>query len=464
MSSDSSTVRVLAAGQEEEDAILFAPLEGTTRGFWITIVVLVFVLLLGVSVYYTQLTRGLGVTGMNYTIYWGMYIINTIFFIAISYGGTLTSAALRVLRVKWRTPITRAAEVMTVSALTLGALNIVFDMGRPDRVLNIILYAQFKSPIVWDFYAVSIYLAFSVVYLYLPLIPDFAELQHRFPRRRWFYRPLSLGWSGTPRQHKLLNLGMDIMAYAMIPIAIMVHTVLSYLFALTTQPMWHSTLLGPYFVMGAVYSGLAGLIIAMALIRRFMHLEDYLKPKHFSYLGLFMLAMTSIWAYFTFSEYITTYYGQEPAHTAVFYSKFFGEFAPLFYAQIVLCLVVPLILIFPRGRRIPGTVIASVSVLIGMWLERYLIIVPTLARPRLPSDLPHTVGIYIPTSTEWIMMAASASAILLIFLFLIKMFPVVSLWEIREDREEEKKEAEREPEHAPERRRVFRSPLARRSS
>jgi molybdopterin-containing oxidoreductase family membrane subunit len=353
---------------------------------------------------------------------------------------------------------------MTVSALTLGALNIVFDMGRPDRVLNIILYGQLKSPIVWDFYAVSIYLAFSVVYLYLPLIPDFADLQHRYPRRRWLYRPLSLGWTGTERQHKRLNLGTDIMAYAMIPVAIMVHTVLSYLFSLTTQPMWHSTLLGPYFVMGAVYSGLAGLIIAMALVRRFMHLEDYLKPKHFNYLGLFMLAMTSIWAYFTFSEYITTYYGQEPSHTAVFNSKFFGEFAPFFYAQIVLCLVIPLILIFPRGRKIPGTVIASVSVLIGMWLERYLIIVPTLARPRLPSDLPHTIGIYIPTSTEWIMMAASAAAIVLIFLFLIKLFPIISVWEIREEREEEVEVAEQEPDQAPERRRLFRNPLARRSS
>jgi molybdopterin-containing oxidoreductase family membrane subunit len=177
-----------------------------------------------------------------------------------------------------------------------------------------------------------------------------------------------------------------------------------------------------------------------------------------------MLAMTSVWAYFTFSEYITTYYGQEPSHTAVFNSKFFGEFAPFFYAQIVLCLIIPLILIFPRGRRIPGTVIASVSILIGMWLERYLIIVPTLARPRLPSDLPHTIGIYIPTSTEWIMMAASAAAILLIFLFLIKLFPIVSVWEVREEREEEKMEAEREPESAPERRRIFRSPLARRPS
>jgi Ni/Fe-hydrogenase subunit HybB-like protein len=464
MSSDSKTVQRLEGPKEEVDQVLFTPLEGTTRQFWVAVVVLVFIVLLGVSAYYVQFTLGLGVTGLNYTIYWGMYIINTIFFIAISYGGTLTSAALRVLRVKWRTPITRAAEVMTVAALSIGGVNIILDMGRPDRVLNIILHGRFQSPIVWDFYAVSIYLIFSFVYLYLPLIPDFAELQHKYPRRRWLYRPLSLGWKDSPRQKKLLNLGMDIMAYAMIPVAILVHTVLSYMFALTTQPMWHSTLLGPYFVMGAVYSGLAGLIVAMALLRRFMHLEDYLKPKHFNYLALFLLAMTSVWAYFTFSEYITTYYGQEPSHTAVFNSKFYGEFAPFFYAQIVLCLVIPLILIFPRFRKIPGTVVVSVSVLIGMWLERYLIIVPTLARPRLPSDLPHTIGIYIATSTEWIIMAASAAAIVLIYLFMVKLFPIISVWEIREEREEEKEKLEREPEQPPERRRVFRSPLSRRSS
>jgi molybdopterin-containing oxidoreductase family membrane subunit len=439
---------------EDPDAVLYAPLERTSRKYWIAMGVLAYIIVLGVSAYYRQLVEGLGVTGLNFPIYWGMYIINTVFFIAISYGGTLTSAILRVFGANWRTPITRAAEVMTVCSLGIGALNIILDMGRPDRVLYMIIYGRFKSPIVWDFYAVSIYLICSVIYLYLPLIPDAAELKERYPRRRWLYGPLSLGWTGSPRQKKLLETGITVMAYAMVPVAISVHTVLSYLFSLTTQPLWHSTLMGPYFVMGAVYSGMAALIIAMALLRRVMRLEAYLKPKHFNNMGLLILIMTSVWAYFTFSEYITTYYGQEPNHIAVFDAKFSGEFAPYFWAQIVLCLVIPLILIFPRGRSIAGTIVASVSILIGMWLERFLIIIPTLTRPRLPADLPFGVGVYAPTYTEWIIMAASAAAIIFLYLAFIKLFPIVSVWEIREEREHELAHRP-EPESLPE------SPLAR---
>jgi molybdopterin-containing oxidoreductase family membrane subunit len=443
--------------RRDEDAVLFAPLRRTDWKFWVIVALLVYVIIFGVSAYYRQLTQGLGVTGLNYPIYWGMYIINTIFFIAISYGGTLTSAILRIFGARWRVPITRAAEVMTACALSVGAVNIIFDMGRPDRVLNLILYGRFKSPIVWDFYAVSLYLACSFVYLYLPLIPDVAELQHRFPRRRRLYALLSLGWTGSPQQKRRLERAIDVMAYAMVPIAVSVHTVLSYLFSLTTQPMWHSTLMGPYFVMGAVYSGMAALIIVMALLRRFLHLERYLQPKHFNNMGLLMLAMTSVWAYFTFSEYITSYYGQEPTHLAVLEAKFAGEFAPYFWAQIVLCLIIPLILVFPRGRSIVGTVVASVSILAGMWLERFLILIPTLTRPRLPADLPFTVGVYRPTGVEWAMMAASAAAIALLYLLFIKLFPIVSVWEIREEREHEK-----EREQPPQAQELPESPLIRR--
>jgi molybdopterin-containing oxidoreductase family membrane subunit len=291
---------------------------------------------------------------------------------------------------------------------------------------------------LWDFYAVSLYMACSLLYLYLPLIPDIAELKERYPGRRWLYGPLSLGWTGTPQQRKRLDRIIDIMAVLMVPIAVAVHTVLSYLFSLTTQPMWHSTLMGPYFVMGAIYSGMAGLVIVMALLRRFLHLERYIKPKHFNYLGLMILVMTAVWLYFTFSEYITTYYGQEPSHLAVFYAKFFGEFAPLFWTQVVLCLVVPVALLsFRRTRTIVGTVVASVLILVGMWLERFLIIVPTLTHPRLPADLPFTIGAYRPTGAEWAMMAASAAAIALLYLIFIKLFPIVPVWEIREERERE---------------------------
>jgi molybdopterin-containing oxidoreductase family membrane subunit len=441
---------------EDVDAILFEPLQRTGWKFWALVGVLVYIIIFGARAYYSQLIQGLGVTGLNYPVYWGMYIINTVFFIAIGYGGTLTSAILHILGARWRIPIARAAEVMTACALSVGAANIILDMGRPDRVLNRLLYGRLQSPIVWDFWAVNLYLVSSLIYLYLPLIPDIAELKLKFPRRRRLYTILALGWTGTPRQKKLLERSISGMAYAMIPIAVGVHTVLSYMFSLTTQPMWHSTLMGPYFVMGAVYSGLAGLIVTMALLRRFLRLERYLELKHFNYMGLLLLAMTSIWAYFTFSEYITAYYGQEPSHLEIFHAKFFGEYATYFWAQVVLCLVIPLILIFRRGRTIAGTVIASISVIIGMWLERFLIIVPTLTHPRLPVDLPRTVGAYQATSAEWAIMAASAAAIVLLYVIFLKLFPIVPVWEVREEREREKEKPEQPPEFGE----AFESPLA----
>lgn len=419
-----------------EDVILFEPLIRTGQGFYVTVVVLSLVIALGAYAYFRQLIYGLGVTGMNRPVFWGLYISNAVFFIAIGYGGTLTSAILRIVNAEWRRPITRAAEVITVCALLVGALNIAIDVGRPDRMLNLILYARLQSPILWDFIAVSLYLFFSVIYLYLPLIPDVATLQDKLPEipgwRRRLYARLSLGWKGTEVQKRRLERGISVMAVIMIPVAISVHTVLAWMFGMTVQPMWHSTIFGPYFVMGAIYSGIATLIIAMAILRRVAHLENYLKPIHFNNLGLLLITMTLAWLYFAVAEYLTTFYGDEPADMAVLYAKFRGEFALLFWGQVITCLVIPLfILAFHRTRTIVGTVIASISVNIGMWLERYLIVIPTLTRPRLP----YGRGTYRPTWVEWSIMAGCAAGLLLMFLAFSKLFPIVSIWEVREERE-----------------------------
>ena len=173
-------------------AVLVKPLEGISKGFILTVAVLAAIVALGAAAYVSQLVNGLGVTGLNRPVFWGFYIINTIYFIAISYGGTLTSAILRLVNARWRLPITRAAEVVTVCALGVGAFNIVLDMGRPDRVLNMILHGRLQSPILWDFYSISLYLICSFIYLYLPLIPDIAILRDRFPRRKRLYRFLAM--------------------------------------------------------------------------------------------------------------------------------------------------------------------------------------------------------------------------------------------------------------------------------
>ena len=417
-------------------AVLVKPLEGISKGFILTVAILAAIVALGAGAYIWQLVNGLGVTGLNRPVFWGFYIINTIYFIAISYGGTLTSAILRLVNARWRLPITRAAEVVTVCALGVGAFNIVLDMGRPDRVLNMILHGRLRSPILWDFYSISLYLICSFIYLYLPLIPDIAILRDKFPRRKRLYRFLALGYTGTEAQKHRLERAIDAMAVLMIPIAVSVHTVLAWLFSMTTQPMWHSTLMGPYFVMGAIFSGIGALIVALAILRKVFHLEDYFRPKQFNNLGLLLLTMTLVWLYFTLAEYVTTVYGNEPSHIAVFGAKISGEFAPYFWMQAIFCFVVPFIILSSRRTRtIAGTVIAGILVNIGMWLERLMIIVPTLTRPRMPIG----IGRYAPTWVEWAIMAASAAGIILLYVLFTKFFPIVSIWEIEEDEEMEEK-------------------------
>ncbi|MBI4477767.1 MAG: polysulfide reductase NrfD [Acidobacteria bacterium] len=377
-----------------------------------------------------QLTHGLGVTGLGRPIYWGLYITNFVFFIGVSHAGTLISAILRIVHAEWRRPITRMAEVITVLVLFFGVGNVLLDLGRPDRALNVIRHPHFRSPLLWDVMSISIYLTASSIYLYLPLIPDLAILRDRTTGwRNRLYARLALGWTGTPAQWRRLERAISVMAILVIPIAVSVHTVVSWVFGMTIQPMWHSTIFGPYFVVGAIFSGIAAIITAMVIIRKVYRLEAYLQPIHFNNLGLLLLVMSCLWFYFTFAEYLTTWYGQEPEEMAVFMAKLTGPFAPYFWAMFAACFVVPFaILANPRTRTITGTLVASISVNIGMWLERFTIVVPSLSHPRAPI---HTFN-YIPSWVEWSLMAGCFAAFALLYMGFTKLFPIISIWEQEE--------------------------------
>ena len=416
----------------EEDAILFEPIRKTGKTFYLTLSILLAVILWGVFAYLNQYRHGLGITGLARPIFWGVYITNFVFFIGISHAGTLISAILRLAKAEWRRSITRSAEVITVLVLFFGVGNILMDLGRPDRMFNIIRYSQFKSPLLWDVSSITVYLTASSIYLFLPLIPDIALLRDHAGKWQWFYRILALGWKGTERQHHLLEKGIAFMAILVIPVAISVHTVVSFVFAMTIQPMWHSAIFGPYFVAGAIFSGIAALIVAMNVIRKVYHLEDYLRPVHFNNLGILLLVMTLLWFYFTFTEYITVYYGHEPLQMAIFWSKFTGDFAPYFWGMFIFCFAIPLPILSLQKTRTPiGTLIASISIVIGMWLERFVIVVPTLTNPRLPNE----IVIYHPTWVEWSIFAGCLSFFILLYMVFTKVFPIVSIWEVREGRE-----------------------------
>ncbi|NQU47343.1 MAG: polysulfide reductase NrfD [Planctomycetes bacterium] len=418
--------------QQMEDELLMSVRE-RGRGFKITVIILSTIVLWAVFAYVYQLRNGMGVTGLNRPVYWGVYICNFVFFIGISHAGTLISAILRMCNAEWRRPITRSAEVITVMVLAFGVLNVIFDLGRPDRAMNIITSAHFRSPLLWDVTSITVYFLASTTYLYLPLIPDIALMRDRFPKARWFYAPLALGWSGTEKQFHLLEKIISVMAIFVLPIAVSVHTVVSWVFAMTVQPLWHSTIFGPYFVVGAIFSGIAALIIAMAILRKAYKLENYLKQIHFDYLGRLLLVMTVLWFYFTFAEHLTAFYGGEPAHMAVLMEKVSGRYAPLFWTMVVCCFIIPMVILSrAKTRNVKGTVVASITITIGMWLERFTIVVPTLVNPRLPYDR----GIYAPSWVEWSMLAGCMAMFILMYVLFTKIFPIVSVWEVKEGIEE----------------------------
>ncbi len=415
-----------------EDRLLLDPIRKTGKRFYIGASILALLVLWGIYGYVTQYRNGLAVTGLSRQIFWGVYITNFVFFIGISHAGTLISAILRIAQAEWRRSITRSAELITVIVLFFGVGNVLIDLGRPDRMLYALRYAHFQSPLLWDVSSIGLYLMASSIYLYVCLIPDIAILRDHLGKWKWFYQILALGWKGSERQHRLLEKTITFMAVLVIPVAVSVHTVVSFVFAMTIQPMWHSAIFGPYFVAGAIFSGIAALILAMAIIRKFYHLEAYLKPIHFNHLGTLLLVMTLLWFYFTFSENITIIYGKEPVHMAVFWSKLAGKFAPLFWLHFTLCFVIPLpILALRKYRTIGGTVVASASIIVGMWLERFVIIVPTLTWQRLSL----TQSVYIPTWVEWSILAGCISLFLLLYAVFTKVFPIISVWEIREGRE-----------------------------
>ncbi|GMR22876.1 MAG: polysulfide reductase NrfD [Acidobacteriota bacterium] len=423
-----------------EDALLRHVVE-TGSGFYIVLVTLLAIIAVGGFAWMRQLEGGLGVAGMNQPVYWGLYITNYIFFIGISHAGTLISAILRLTGAEWRRPITRVAEVITVVALLMGSSNILWHLGRPELLYLPMLKPQFLSPLIWDVGAISLYISGSIVYLYLPLIPDLALLRDRSTRFKGIYRALALGWSGTERQHARLEKAISFMAVAIIPVAVSVHTVVSWTLAMMLVPMWHTAIFGPYFVVGAIFSGIAALLVAMAILRRVFHLEEYIGPLQFNNLSLLLVTMSCLWAYFTLAEHLTAWYGNEHAEMAVLDSRLSGAFAPYFWTMIVACFVIPMtILSFKKTRTIRGSVIASISVLVGMWLERFIIVISSASHPR--SQQMWDAGTYTPSFVEIAITVSEFAAFILFYVVFAKLFPLVSIWEVKEAPPEESPAAE----------------------
>ena len=416
---------------------LLRPLTQTSWRFYVLVALPAAMVLTGLISWLSQMTFGFGISGIRWPVYWGFYVTNFVFWIGISHAGTLISAILRLVNAGWRRPVTRCAEVITVFALMIGAMFPIIHLGRPWLAFWLfpypserLIWPNFRSPLVWDFFAINTYLTGSLLFLYLPIIPDFAVARDRATGlRRRIYGVLALGWRGTPKQWHRLETAMQIMASAIIPVAVSVHTIVSFDFSMAPVPMWQTTIFGPYFVAGAIFSGIAALLLAMAALRRLLHLEAYLHPVHFENLGKLLLVMALLWGYFVFNERLVTYYGNEPAEMTVFWQTQRDSFAPLYWTMVVCNFVLPLILMgIRRFRTITGCIIASIGVLIGMWLERFLIIVPSLGHKYLPYTFSTS---YRPQPVEIIITIATFAAMILLYALFSKVVPIISMWELK---------------------------------
>jgi len=400
-------------------------------------------LLLFVSVAYLLL-RGVGIWGINIPVGWGFAIVNFVWWIGIGHAGTLISAILLLFRQQWRTSINRFAEAMTLFAVACAGLFPLLHMGRPWFAYWLAPYPaatgvwpQFHSPLVWDFVAITVYGTVSLVFWYIGLVPDLATLRDRGRGlwRRRIYGFLSMGWRGSAGHWKNYESAYFLLAALATPLVVSVHTIVSFDFATTVLPGWHNTLFPPYFVAGALFSGLAMVLTIAIPLRAAFHLEKFITLRHLQNLGKLMLAAGLVVAYSYLIEAFTAWYSGNVYEEYAQLYRAVGQYAPLFWLQIFCNVLVPQILWWPRARRsVPLLFVVSLFVNLGMWLERFTIVVSSLSRDYLPSIW----GGYTPTFWDVATFVGSIGLFVTLLLLFIRYLPVISMYEMRELVEEKK--------------------------
>jgi len=401
-------------------------------------------LVICLGAYGLQLKNGMVVTGLGDYVSWGMYISNFVFFVATSLVGMLMSAVLGLSGQKWAAPLARIAEIIALAFAAVAGLVIIMDMGRPERLLNVIIHGRIQSPIVWDMTVVTVYVLISTLFLYIPLIPDlkicYDKLDKLPPFARNIYKLLSLNWNGSHEQEKIIKQSTRVIAIFIIPVALAIHTVTSWLFASTSRVGWDSTIFGPYFVTGAFVAGSAAVIIAMYFYRNNYKLQDYITDSHFDQMGKLLVLVSLIYLYFNLNEYMVPAYKMKKFEAMHINELFTGAHAVLFWSVQILGLVLPIILLlFKKMRKPMPIMIISIFVLLGAWFKRYIIVVPTQEHPYLPiQNVPLSFKIYTPTLVETLVTIAPFILVLIIITVLSKVIPIIPIHETIEQLEEHK--------------------------
>jgi molybdopterin-containing oxidoreductase family membrane subunit len=398
---------------------------------------LLLVALGGVGWGYLLLT-GIGVTGLNNPVAWGSFITTFVFWVGIGHAGTLISAILFLLRVPWRTAIFRAAEASTIFAVATAGLFPLIHMGRFWTVYYTLpypngreLWPNFRSPLVWDVIAISTYLTVSAVFFYVGLIPDIAAARDRSKPGlgKWALKILSVGWLGSVRQWKHYGAAYVLFAALATPLVVSVHSVVSWDFAMSSVPGWHTTIFAPYFVSGAILSGLAMVICILIPMRKVFKVEHIIGIYHLESMAKLLIATSMIVGYAYGVEFFIAWYAGNPFEQAIFAYRPTGDYALQFWLMVTCNVVIPMTYLFKKVRtNLVGLFVVALLVNVGMWFERFNIIVSSLSHEFMP----HTWGLYSMTWVEVAILAGSFGLFFLLFLSFIKVLPSVSVTEVKE--------------------------------
>ncbi|MBI9041763.1 NrfD/PsrC family molybdoenzyme membrane anchor subunit [Lutibacter sp.] len=411
----------------------FSPLlEKTTKVSKIWMGILVAIILVGIYAFFLQLFKGHEVTGMRDNVVWGVYIINFIFFVCLSYSGAFISGILHFYNTPWKNSVSRIVEIITVLSLIIGPIFILLCIGRLDRLHYLFLYPRIQSPITWDIIAIMTDLVGCFIYLYLTFIPDLAILRdHSEDAPKWrqkLYKFLAIGYQDTTEQRETLHKITKTMSAMIIALAIVAYSVLAWIFSLTLQPGWNSSIFAPYFIIAGLYSGISVIILAMYLIRKYYNLEHYIRKVHFVSAGIILLILSLLYGYFTFSEYFSRWFSHKIHDTNLLNTLFTRYFWQFVLANYVGVLVPVVILFFKKFRTIKSITFASVIAILGLWLNRYLIVVPTLETPYLPiQDTREEFVHYTATWVEWSLSFAGVAAFILFFILIMKLVPIIPM-------------------------------------
>jgi Ni/Fe-hydrogenase subunit HybB-like protein len=416
---------------------LLAVMDGAPLGYWLLLLISLSFMLLAGGIWLYQVYKGLGIAGYAHPVFWGVYIVTFVFWVGIAHAGTLISAILFLFRAKWRNAINRGAEAMTVFAVLTAAQFLGIHVGRMWKSYFILpypnqraLWVNFKSPLLWDTFAISTYATISILFLFVGLIPDLAIARDR--AKGWkkpLYTVLALGWQGKSGQWKAHNRSVLHLSGLATPLVLSVHSVVSWDFAMAIVPGWHTTIFAPNFVAGAIFSGFAMVLTLMIPVRRIFGLEAYITDYHFENMSRFILLTSIIVGYAYTSEYFIAWYsGVEPEQSA-FWLRAFGPYWISTWIMIICNSVLPQLLWFKKLRvNVPFLFVLSIFINIGMWFERYVIIISALSREYDPA----VWGVFVPSWPEMGILAGSFGFFCLFFLIFLKLFPIVAIAEMKE--------------------------------